>query len=283
MSSSSITSRRRDGWHWMSMSAVLLGIALVAAVQLYDGGTLPALLHFPAAIIVFGGTCAATLVSYSPAAVGRALGSARDAFRGTEENVDELSTYLVTLAIRAHRGGLLALEGQLPLVRDPFLRNGLTLVVDGASTRMLRDALRTERLAVEAREDVAPRVFETAAGYAPTLGILGAVLGLMRVMEHLAAPSALGAGIATAFVATVYGVGFANLVLLPIAARLRERIADRAHRRDLVMETLFDVQRRINPRLVAHKTSGFVTKVPRVDEVARLMTMSSQVTAGVRQ
>jgi chemotaxis protein MotA len=281
--SNSPTLQRRGPWQWTSMIAILLGIVLVAAVQVYDGGTLAALLHLPAAIIVFGGTIAATLVSYSPTAVVGALRTTRDTFRGVDENVDELSTYLVALAIRAHRGGLLALEGELTRARDPFLRNGLTLIVDGASTRMLRDALRTERLAVEAREDIPPRVFETAAGYAPTLGILGAVLGLMRVMEHLSAPAALGAGIATAFVATVYGVGFANLVLLPIAVRLRERIADRAHRRDLVMETLFDVQRRINPRLVAHKTSGFVTKVPRVDEVARSLTMSSHVTAGVRQ
>lgn len=278
----------RDGrrrWQWASLLAAVAGLAIVAVVQVYDGGSLPALFHAPAAFIVIGGTCAATLVSYSPAAVRDALRAARDAFRGTDQDLDELSTNLVALAIRAHRGGLLALEGELDRVRDPFLRNGLTLVVDGASSRMLRDALRTERLAVEAREDVPARLFETAAGYAPTLGILGAVLGLMRVMEQLATPASLGTGIATAFIATVYGVGLANLVLLPIAARLRERMADRSHRRDLIMETLFDMQRRINPRLVAYKTRGFVERAPRVDEVARMVVGagSGHIAAGGRR
>ena len=182
-----------------------------------------------------------------------------------------MSAELVALSIRAHRRGLLALESEVDAVRDPFLRNGLALAIDGVSSEMLRDALNVERLAQESREDVPARVFEAAAGYAPTLGILGAVLGLIRVMEHLAAPSALGNGIAMAFVATVYGVGSANLVLLPIAARLRERAAVASRRRDLVTETLIDVQQRINPRLVAQKARGFSRSLPRIDEIARRM------------
>lgn len=259
-------------WRWGALGAAVLGMVIVIGVQVLDGGTVSALAQLPAALIVFGGTCAATLVSYSPSGVREALRAAWDAFNDRDD-IEELSTRLVALAIRAHRGGLLALESEIESVRDSFLRNGLTLVVDGATRRTLREALRAERLAAEAREDVPARIFEAAAGYAPTLGILGAVLGLMRVMEHLANPSALGAGIATAFVATIYGLGFANLVLLPVATRLRERMAVRARCRDLVMETLCDVQRRLNPRVVAHKTSGFVSKVPRVEDVARLMAL----------
>jgi chemotaxis protein MotA len=105
----------------------------------------------------------------------------------------------------------------------------------------------------------------------------------MRVMQHLSDPATLGTGIATAFVATIYGVGFANLALLPIAARLRERTGARAHRRELIMEALFDVQRRLNPRLVAQKTRGFVSKVPRVDEVARMISSPPYPTVAGRQ
>src|SRR5690606_1049884 len=140
--------------------------------------------------------------------------AAWDAFQRDDEDIDQLSAELVALSIRAHRGGLLALERHIDDVRDPFLRNGLTLVVDGVNSETLRDALNVQRVAQETREDVPVRIFEAAAGYAPTLGILGAVLGLIRVMEHLTAPASLGSGVATAFVATVYGVGSANLVLL---------------------------------------------------------------------
>ena len=270
-------------WQWPSLLAVVVGVLIVGGVQLFDGGTIASLVQTPAAIIVFGGTCAATLVSYSPRVIGEAVRAARNAFRGHEEDLDEISMNLVALAIRAHRGGLLALEGELERVRDPFLRNGLTLIVDGVSARTVRDALRAERAALEAREDIPARVFESAAGYAPTLGILGAVLGLMRVMERLSDASSLGTGIATAFVATIYGVGFANLVLLPIAGRLRERANARSHRRELIMEALFDVQRRLNPRLVAQKTRGFVSKIPRVDEVARMISSTPHAATGTRQ
>lgn len=263
-------------WQWSSIVAIAGGLVIVAAVQALDGGSFWSLLQGPAALIVFGGTCAATLVSYSPAAIGTAIRAARDAFRGNDERLDELSAHLVALSIRAHRGGLLALESQVDHIADPFLRNGLTLVVDGASSEMLRDALSVERLAEEAREDLPARVFEAAAGYAPTLGILGAVLGLIRVMENLPTPTAVGEGIAIAFVATVYGVGSANLVLLPIAARLRERSAARSRRRDLVTEALLDMQRRLNPRLVAHKARRFAADLPRVEEIARRMAHDAQ-------
>jgi chemotaxis protein MotA len=256
-------------WQWGSIGAVAGGVLIVVAVQAFDGGSFLSLLQIPAALIVFGGTAAATSVSYSPSAIRTALAAAFDAFRGGDDNIDELSAELVALSIRAHRGGLLALESQLELIRDPFLRNGLTFMVDGASNEMLRDALNVERSAEEAVEDLPARIFEAAAGYAPTLGILGAVLGLIRVMEELNGPNAATGGIAVAFVATVYGVGSANLVLLPIASRLRERAARRARQRDLITDALLDMQRRINPRLVAYKARRFANDLPGLEEIAR--------------
>jgi chemotaxis protein MotA len=118
---------------------------------------------------------------------------------------------------------------------------------------VLRDVVATERRARDADDEAPARVFEAAAGYAPTLGILGAVLGLIQVMQHLSEPGALGAGIATAFVATIYGVGSANLLFLPIAGRMRERAETASRRRDLIAEALFSIHARMNPRMVAQK------------------------------
>jgi chemotaxis protein MotA len=125
------------------------------------------------------------------------------------------------------------------------------------------------------------RIFEAAAGYASTMGILGAVLGLMRVMEHISAPGMLGSGIALAFVATVYGVGAANLVLLPIAGRLRERALARARRRELIIAGLRALQQRMNPRLVAQKLRAFSSRMPRIDELNAHTALRPARTSGM--
>ena len=260
---------RQSRWDLGSVAAVVVGLALVVIAQALDGGNIASLFQLRAVLIVFGGTLAATLVSYSLRAVLDAVRAAGRTFVRSPDSLDALSAQLVSWSIRAHRRGLLALEPELDAIRDPFLRNGLMLAIDGASSETLREALTVERMALEGRDEIPARIFESAAGYAPTLGILGAVLGLIRVMDNLSAPSALGSGIALAFVATVYGVGLANLVLLPIAGRLREQAAASARRCDLVIEALVDVQRRTNPRYVVQKTRGFASEVPRVDEIAR--------------
>jgi chemotaxis protein MotA len=271
----------QDGrrWQWASIIAIAGGVVLIVAVQALEGGAVGPLFQLPAALIVFGGTCAATLVSYSPAAIRQACAAAYRAFRPETESLDALGAQLVTLSVHAHRGGPPALDLQVQGVADPFLRNGLTLVADGVSSELLREALTVERLAEEAREDLPVRILEAAAGYAPTLGILGAVLGLMRLMEKLPSAAALGPGIALAFVSTVYGIGIANLVLLPVASRLRELYLIRGRRRDLITESLLDMQKRINPRLVAQKARGFAA-VPNVAEIARQVTREHSSSRG---
>jgi chemotaxis protein MotA len=255
-------------WHWTSVAAMAGGGGLVLLVQAIEGGALRPLFQLPAALIVMGGTCAATLVSYPPAAVRQAAAAAWRAFREEDEDLSALCAQLVTLSVHAHRGGPPALDLQLQHVRDPFLRNGLTLVADAVPIDLLRETLAVERMAEEAREDLPVRLLESAAGYAPTLGILGAVLGLMRLMENLPSPAALGRGIALAFVATVYGIAVANLFLLPIASRLRERAVSQTRRRDLITEALLDIHQRLNPRLVAQKARGF-GQVPSVADIVR--------------
>jgi chemotaxis protein MotA len=260
--------RRGPRLDLLSIALAPLGIVVVLLAQYLDGSPLGALLQGPPALVVLGGTLAAILVSYSPLEIVRAVRAAAHAFRRPEDDLDMLAASMVTLAIRAHRRGVPALEPDLDDITDPFLREGLALVVDGTDPAVVNEMLLAERDAREADDEAPARVFEAAAGYAPTMGILGAVLGLMRVMEHLGSPGSLGGGIALAFVATVYGVGVANLVFLPIAGRLRERAALQSRRRDLIMHGLQGIQQRLNPRLAAHKLRAFSNRVPRIDELS---------------
>ena len=195
---------RRGRWPRLDLLAVVLaplGLAVLVAAQWLDGSSLGALFQGPSALVVFGGTLGAVLISYSPAAIVRAGREAGRAFLVADDDTDTLAATLVALSIRAHRRGVPALEQELEHITDPLLRDGLVLVIDGASAELLDEVVTLDRTTHEADEDLAPRIFEAAAGYAPTMGILGAVLGLMRVMEHLSAPGRLGSGIALAFVA----------------------------------------------------------------------------------
>jgi chemotaxis protein MotA len=268
--------RRRTGVDVGSIAALPLGIGVVLLAQYLDGGSLESLVQVTAALIVGGGTLAATLVSYSPRDVVSACRAAVRGFRRVDHDTTALTRRVLGLAVHAHRGGVMALEAQIDSVDDPFLRNGLGLAVDGASADALRDILSAEMHAQEAEDEAPARVFEAAAGYAPTLGIVGAVLGLIHVMEHLEAPGALGSGIAVAFVSTLYGIGVANLVLLPLASRLRERAADAARHREIMIEALVAMQQRTNPRLVAQKMRALAP------EVAELSDSNSRAAARPR-
>jgi chemotaxis protein MotA len=245
--------RKRRRLDVASLLVLPLGILIVVGAQLIEGGSPQALLQAAAALIVFGGTAAAVLISYSPTEVRRAIRGMAATFKVQPDTTDSLAQNLVAISGRAHRKGIMSLENELDSIQDPFLRDGLTLVVDGIEIEALRDIVVTERRARDADDEAPARVFEAAAGYAPTLGILGAVIGLIQVMQHLSEPGALGSGIAVAFVATVYGVGSANLIFLPLAGRLRERAAIASRHRDLIAEALFAIHARMNPRLIAHK------------------------------
>lgn len=255
----------------LDIAAILLaplGVAVVLLSQLFDGVALRSLLHGPAAAIVFGGTLGAVLISFTPSEVIEACRAAGRAYRAANDDTNALASTIVALSIRAHRRGLMTLDDEVDGLEDPFLRNGLTLAVDGTPVEILREMLTTERHAREADDELPARVFEAAAGYAPTMGILGAVLGLVRVMEHLTSPGSLGPGIAVAFIATVYGVAAANLLLLPIAGRLRERAALEDRRRELMSEGIYAIHEGLNPRLVAQRLRVFANSMPKIEEIA---------------
>jgi chemotaxis protein MotA len=258
----------------LDLSGLLLapvGIAAVAMAQALGGVPVGALLQAQATLIVVGGTLGAVLVSYSLRDVLRAGGAAWSSFLVERDDTDALAATLLGLAARAHRQGLVSIDGDTDALADPFLREGIRGAIDEPSPVVVRELLAAESAAQTARDDAPARVFEAAAGYAPTLGILGAVLGLIEVMRNLAAPGALGNGIATAFVATVYGVGLANLVLLPMAGRLRERAARAAARRELMTHGICAIHQRVHPRTLAQTLRAHGVKTGADDRSARLV------------
>jgi chemotaxis protein MotA len=266
---------RRKRLDLASLLALPIGIVVVLVGQAIEGGAVRSLLQGAAALIVFGGTLAAVLISFSPAEVWRAFRAAADTFTSREDDTNSLMAMLVGLAIKSHRKGLLVLDQELDTIDDEFLRNGLALAVDDTPVDTMRNVLSAEIAVREADDEAPARIFEAAAGYAPTLGILGAVLGLIQVMEHLTAPDSLGSGIAVAFVATVYGVGSANLIFLPIAGRLREHAQVAARRRELMAEGVYAICQQEHPRMVAQKLRAFTSNGLRVEDIAaRLRTPS---------
>ena len=243
-------------------TSTLLGLILAAAgifgAQWIDGGRAGSLLQGTALMIVLAGTIGAVLVQTPPPVFARALRMARWAIYPPSINVERLIGRLVDWSQLARRDGALALEARVRQTDDPFTKSGLQMVVDGFAPEHLREALDVELAARDETQRAAVRVWESAGGYAPTIGIIGAVLGLIHVMENLADPTRLGAGIAVAFVATVYGLVFANLVLLPIAGKLRNIVAEESLMRELTQEALVGIAAGEHPHLIRARLKGFV-------------------------
>ncbi len=242
--------------------ASLLGLPLALAVVLVghtlEGGTARSLWQPAAALVVFGGTLSAVLVSYPLDVVRRTATSVWHVCTHQSATADGIVERILEYARRARRKGTLALEGDLDDIGDGFLRSALMLVVDGARPETARQVLNIDRAAQRETLESAAEVLETAAGYTPTLGILGAVLGLIHVMESLAEPTRLGAGIAVAFVATIYGVAAANLLLLPLATKLRGFARSEDLCRDIIVEGVVAIQEGLNPQLIEQKLEGYL-------------------------
>jgi len=241
-----------------SLAGVPIGIGLILVGQVLEGGTLRSILQVTAAVIVFGGTLGATLLSFSVKDVKQALRSLRHVFIEDDSPIEETIATITRFAVKARKDGIMSLEDDVERLEDPFIRRGLSLAVDGTNPTTLRAMLEGESHSREDSDETPARVYEAAGGYAPTIGILGAVLGLIHVMENLSDPTKLGAGIAVAFVATVYGVGSANLLFLPIAAKLRNRAAARRQRREVALEGILAIQEGQNPRLIEQKLRGLL-------------------------
>jgi chemotaxis protein MotA len=252
--------------------ATLIGL-LVAAVGVIggftvEGGSIAALINIPGFMIVVVGTMGATITSHP---LGRFLAMPSSfirAVRGASSaESSEMAAHIVEMADKARREGLLALEEDSQNVTNPFAKKALMLMIDGTDPEALKAIMEIEMEGAAAREGEAAEIFKVASGFSPTLGVLGAVMGLIHVLSALGGdPSELGHGIATAFVATFYGVGFANTVLLPISTKLRGISAEEQVVREMILEGVLSIQAGDNPRIVKEKLQGFLKPGNRLAE-----------------
>ncbi len=242
----------------LSIVGLLLGIAAVVAGQYLEGGHLAMLINGPALLIVVGGTLGATMLQ-SPAPVFlRAMRMSSWIFRPPPVPLELAMKELLHWCRVARRDGLLGLEALVEAVRNPYARKALQLLIDGNEPGVIRETLQIDTAVREQRDLLAAKVFDGMGGYAPTLGILGAVIGLIHVMNNLSDPSMLGQGIGVAFVATVYGVGLANLVFLPVGTKLRALVREETRLEEMIAIGITAIADGENPRDVESRLQGLL-------------------------
>lgn len=235
----------------VSLCALLLGNFL-------DGGDVNSLLNGPALIIVFGGTFGATLLQFPPRIFLRSLEMSLWIFSPPKIDMAEQIAQIIRWSHQARKKGLLGLEAIIEAEEDLFIQKGLQLLVDGKEPAVITDTLELEINIRENRDYQAARLFEAMGGYAPTVGILGAVMGLIHVMENLSDPGLLGKGIATAFVATIYGVASANLIFLPIANKLKAHIFSENQVKEMIALGIAAIAENENPKNIELKLNTYL-------------------------
>ena len=243
----------------LSVAGLLLGLSSVIVGQLLEGGAVSALWQGAAFFIVFGGTLGAVMLQSPLKVFVTGLKMARWVFITPPLPMQKWVYQITAWSSLARKDGMLALEAYTDEVSDPFMKKGLQLLIDGNSAEKIREVLEVDIHTYEQLSWQSARVWESAGGYAPTIGILGAVLGLIHVMGNLADPSKLGAGIAVAFIATIYGVGLANLVFLPMASKLKVLITQQVVMREMLVDGLEAIARGENPRFVENKLQGYIS------------------------
>ena len=243
---------------FLSVIGLLLGVAAILVGQHLEGGQLSALLNGPAILIVLGGTTGAVMVQSSPTTFLRGMRMALWIFFPPRLATEQVITKLVAWSSIARKEGLLGLENVEESEAEPFTRKGLQLLVDGSEPDSIRNIMDVEITTKEQHELSAARIYESMGGYSPTIGIIGAVIGLIQVMGNLTDPSKLGGGIAVAFVATIYGVGAANLVFIPVANKLKNIIYAQVRHREMIVEGMVSIAEGENPRNIEIKLLGFL-------------------------
>jgi chemotaxis protein MotA len=250
--------------------ATIIGIALalgaIVGGQALEGGHIGSILQLTAFIIVMGGTIGAVCVQNPLSVVLRGVSLLKLGIMAPKHDNKGTITTIIELANVSRKQGLLALEGRLKDIHDPFFRKGVQLIVDGTDPKVVHEILEIDVDYQEEEGMKGAKVWEAAGGYAPTIGIIGAVLGLIHVMENLADPSKLGGGIAVAFVATVYGVGAANLLFLPLASKMKFKLKEVTASRTMIIMGLVGLAHGENPRLLQEKLEGYLPESERTKE-----------------
>ncbi|MEK6642080.1 MAG: flagellar motor protein [Nitrospirota bacterium] len=250
--------------------ATIIGITLalgsILGGQVLEGGHVGSIMQLTAFIIVIGGTFGAICIQNPLSVVLRGVSMLKLGIMDPKHDNKKTITTIIDLANVSRKQGLLALEGKLKDIHDPFFRKGVQLIVDGTDPKVVHEILEIDVEGQEEEGVTAAKVWEAAGGYAPTVGIIGAVLGLIHVMENLADPSKLGGGIAVAFVATVYGIGAANLFFLPLANKIKFKLKEEAASRTMIIMGLVGLAQGENPRLLQEKLEGYLPESQRTKE-----------------
>jgi chemotaxis protein MotA len=235
----------------LALTGIIVGLVL-------DGGKLAQILQPTAALIVIGGTFGAVMVQFPLKIVLQALVNLKYVFFNAEPESDSLVQNLLRYAYKARRDGILSLDAELAKIQDPFLKESLMLAIDGVNAADLRKMMELQIDYVGEKEERVPKVFEAAGGFAPTIGIIGAILGLIQVMQHLQDINEVGKGIAVAFVATIYGVASANLLFLPLAGKLRIRQRERQIIQEMTLEAVLSIIEEVNPRALELQLRSYI-------------------------
>lgn len=244
----------------LSIIGVLVGFSSIIGGNLMAGGEFDSLVNLHAFVIVVGGTLGATLLQFPLKVFWRGLTIFVWIFVPEKLLLQKQIDKIVRWSTIARKEGLLGLETIIDGEKDGFAKKGLQLLVDGNEPEVIRDYMEVELATKEHLDMQAARVFDAMGGYSPTIGIIGAVIGLIHVMQNLAKPELLGAGIATAFVATIYGVGLANLFFIPVANKLKAHIFRASQAKEMIIEGISSIAEGENPRNIELKLSGFLVE-----------------------
>jgi chemotaxis protein MotA len=242
-----------------SVLGILLALAGILAGLLMEGGHIGQILQPTAALIVLGGTAGAVMLQYPLAVVRAACMKLIRVFSHRGNDSEATVKQLIVFANKARRSGIVSLDQDLSSIQDPFLQQAVMLAVDGTEPAELRKIMELQIENQFELDEKVPAVFESAGGFSPTIGIIGAVLGLIQVMQHLDHMDEVGRGIAVAFVATIYGVAAANIFFLPVAGKLRLRIREEQLLRQMTLEGVVSILEGMNPRMIEIKLESFLT------------------------
>ena len=246
-----------------TFGGLLIALVGIGLGLVLEGGRIAQVLQPTAALIVIGGTIGAVMVQFPLKVVFQAAVRLKDVFLNVDSESDELVKNLLHYAYKARKEGILSLDAELAKIQDPFLKESLMLAIDGVSAPDLRKMMELQLDYRGEKDARIPKVFEAAAGFAPTIGIIGAVLGLIQVMQHLQNISEVGKGIAVAFVATIYGVGSANLLFLPWAGKLKIRMRDKQVIEEMTLEAVLSIMEGVNPRSLEMRLKRYTGGAPR--------------------
>ncbi|MGE5571218.1 MAG: flagellar motor protein [Rhodospirillales bacterium] len=240
-----------------TLLGLICGVGGIIAGFSLEGGVIQELLQPTAALIVFGGTLGAVMVTTPFRVLKGAVGALVSVFMERNQSPGAIVEEIISYATKARKNGIVSLEQDAEAVKDPFLRKALNLAVDGTDLQEIRKMMELEMITEERRADGLAKVFESAGGYAPTIGIIGAVLGLIQVMKHLENINEVGKGIAVAFVATIYGVGSANLFFIPAGNKIRIRAQAALQLKELMLEGVSGIVEGLNPKLIRTKLQAY--------------------------